>query len=93
MEYKLKMTPEQVLESIEKNVAYAKKFCSNIEFSAEDATRSDPAFLAKAVRLAIKNGATVINIPDTVGYTTPPEMQELISYLIDVYKRQTDMRG
>lgn len=82
MQYKLKMTEEQVLEKTEKLVAYAKNYCSNIEFSAEDATRSDPAFLAKVVDTAIRAGATTINIPDTVGYTTPTEMHDLIAYLI-----------
>ena len=81
MEYKLRMKPEQVLERTAAMVAYAKKYCSNIEFSAEDATRSDPAFLAKVVDLAIRNGATTVNIPDTVGYTTPAEMRALIEYL------------
>ena len=83
MEYKLRMTPEQVLERTAAMVAYAKKYCSNIEFSAEDATRSEPEFLARVVDVAIKNGATVINIPDTVGYTTPEEMRVLIEYLIN----------
>lgn len=82
MEYKLRMSPEQVLEKTANMVAYAKKYCSNIEFSAEDATRSEPEFLAKVVETAIKNGATVVNIPDTVGYTTPAEMKALIEYLI-----------
>ena len=78
MEYKLKMTPEQVLEKTAAMVAYARKYCSNIEFSCEDATRSDWAFMAKVVETAIQNGATVINLPDTVGYTTPDEMRALI---------------
>ena len=82
MEYKLKMTPEQVLEKTAAMVAYAAKKCSNIEFSCEDATRSDWAFMAKVVEAAIKNGATVINLPDTVGYTTPDEMRALIEYMI-----------
>ena len=82
MEYKLRMTPEQVLARTAEMVAHARKYCSNIEFSAEDATRSEPEFLAKVVDAAIKNGATVINIPDTVGYTTPNEMRALIEYLI-----------
>lgn len=82
MEYKLKMSPEGVLERTREMVAYAKNYCSNVEFSAEDATRSDPAFLAKVISAAIASGATVVNIPDTVGYTTPPEMQALIEYLI-----------
>ena len=81
MEYKLRMTPEQVLEKTAAMVAHASKYCSNIEFSAEDATRSDPEFLAKVVDVAIKNGAKVVNIPDTVGYTTPAEMRALIEYL------------
>jgi len=82
MEYKLKMTPDQVLERVNDMVAYAKRYCSNIEFSAEDATRSDLDFLAKVVDIAIRQGATVINIPDTVGYTTPEEMRHRIEYLI-----------
>ena len=78
MEYKLKMTPDQVLERTAAMVAHAKKYVSNIEFSCEDATRSDVDFLIKVVDLAIKNGATVINIPDTTGYTTPDEMRAMI---------------
>lgn len=81
MQYKLKMTEEQVLEKTAAMVAYAAKYCSNIEFSAEDATRSDPDFLVKVFNLAIANGAKVLNVPDTVGYTTPAEMQALIEYL------------
>ncbi|MBE6041419.1 MAG: 2-isopropylmalate synthase [Clostridiales bacterium] len=79
MEYKLKMKPEQVLEQAGKMVAYAKKYCSDIEFSAEDATRSNIDFLKQVVEVAIANGATTINLPDTVGYTTPEEMRYLIS--------------
>ncbi|MDD6160295.1 MAG: 2-isopropylmalate synthase [Oscillospiraceae bacterium] len=82
MQYKLKMTEDEVLERAAAMVAYAKKYCSNIEFSAEDATRSDLQFLAKVVNAAVKNGATVVNIPDTVGYTTPEEMRATIEYLI-----------
>lgn len=81
MEYKLKMSPSQVLENIEAMTKYAKKYVPDVEFSAEDAMRSDPEFLAKAVRAAIKAGATTINIPDTVGYSTPREMAERITYL------------
>ena len=81
MEYKLKMTPEQVLETIFSMVAYAKQYCPDIEFSAEDAMRSDPEFLAKAMHSAIRAGATVINVPDTVGYATPSEMAGMIEYL------------
>ena len=67
MEYKLKMTPEQVLEKTAAMVKYAANYCSNVEFSCEDATRSDYDFMCKVVDAAIKNGATVINLPDTVG--------------------------
>lgn len=81
MEFKLKKSPDEVLEIISEMVSYAKSKCADIEFSAEDATRSEPAFLAKAVETAIRAGATTINIPDTVGYTTPTEMAELIRYL------------
>ena len=81
MEYKLRMKPEEVLEQAGKMVAYAKKYCSNIEFSAEDATRSDLDFLSRVTEIAIANGATTINLPDTVGYTMPDEMRHLIEYV------------
>ncbi|MFQ7282330.1 MAG: 2-isopropylmalate synthase, partial [Christensenellales bacterium] len=81
MEYKLRMTREQVLSQIEEMVGYAKSLCPDVEFSAEDASRSDKAFLAKAFSVAVKAGATVINAPDTVGYATPQEMFEMIDYL------------
>jgi 2-isopropylmalate synthase len=81
MEYKLKMTPEQVLERTGEMVKYARSKCPNIEFSAEDATRSDWDFLVQIVDMAIKSGATYINIPDTVGYTVPEKLAELITYL------------
>lgn len=81
MEYKLKMTREQVLATISEMVAYARARCDDIEFSAEDASRSDPEFLAQCYSAAIAAGATVINVPDTVGYSTPQEMADLISYL------------
>lgn len=83
MDYKLKMTEEEVLARIQYMTSYAKKYCSNIEFSAEDATRSDLAFLAKATETAIAAGATVVNLPDTVGYSTPAEMQQMISYVLE----------
>lgn len=91
MEYKLKMTPEQVLERTAAMTAHAKKYTSNVEFSAEDATRSDPAFLAQVVRTAIQNGATVVNLPDTVGYTTPAEMQALIAYILEQVEEARDI--
>jgi 2-isopropylmalate synthase len=81
MHHKLKMTPEQVLEKTAAMVAYAAKKCPAIEFSAEDATRSEWDFLVKVFETAISSGATVINVPDTVGYTTPEEYAQLITYL------------
>ncbi|TCT16330.1 2-isopropylmalate synthase [Natranaerovirga pectinivora] len=81
MQYKLKKTPEQVLEQATEMVKYAKKFCSDIEFSAEDASRSDKDFLCRVFESVINAGATVINIPDTVGYTTPDEFYDIISYI------------
>ena len=81
MQYKLKMSPEEVLESVRYHVSYTKKFLNNIEFSAEDATRSDWDFLCRVVDTAIKAGANTINIPDTTGYLTPGEYYDLIKYL------------
>ena len=81
MKYKLKKTPDEVILQTGEAVRYAKKYCSNVEFSAEDATRSDPAFLLKVFKAAIDAGATVINVPDTVGYAYPAQMTELITYL------------
>ena len=78
MKYKLKMSPENVLEQTRNMVAYAKKYCSDVEFSAEDATRSRPEFLYRVFEAAIQAGVTVINVPDTVGYTTPDEFYTLI---------------
>lgn len=82
MEYKLKMSPEQVIERTHAMVKHAAKYTSNIEFSCEDAMRSDPDFLVRVCDAAIKSGAKVLNIPDTVGYTTPNEMRDMIEYLI-----------
>ncbi len=82
MKYKLRMTRDQVLNTISEMTAYAKSKCDDIEFSAEDASRSDREFLAQCVSTAIAAGAKTVNIPDTVGYSTPQEMGELIDYLI-----------
>ncbi len=78
MQYKLKKTPEEVLETAYQMVKYAKSFCDDIEFSAEDASRSNPQFLYQVFEAVIKAGATTINVPDTVGYTTPEELSALI---------------
>jgi 2-isopropylmalate synthase len=81
MQYKLKMEPERVLEQAIAMVRYAKRFCEDIEFSAEDATRSSHDFLCRIYEAVIEAGATVINVPDTVGYTTPMEYTQLIHTL------------
>ena len=82
MQYKLKMTPDEVVERADAMTRYARKHCPDLEFSCEDATRSDPDFLVRVIRAAIAAGATVINIPDTVGYTTPAEMRALVEHVI-----------
>jgi len=73
MKVKLQMTPEQVLESIHESVSYARSRVDDVEWSAEDGSRSDHDFLCKCVETAIKAGARTINIPDTVGYAVPHE--------------------
>jgi 2-isopropylmalate synthase len=81
MRYKLRMTPDQVIEQIDQAVRYAKKFVENVQFSAEDAGRTDLAFLAKVAETAIRAGAVVFNVPDTVGYMTPAEYAARFQYL------------
>lgn len=72
---------EEIISMADKSIRFAKKFCDNIEFSPMDATRTEPDFLVEAVQAAIAAGATTVNIPDTVGYTTPGEFAKLIEYL------------
>lgn len=81
MEYKLKMSRDKVLAMAEEAVRYAKGFVQDIEFSAEDASRSNWDFLCQIYAKVIAAGATVINVPDTVGYTTPDEYGALIRYI------------
>jgi len=76
--HKLKMTREEVLRDIADAVAYAKKMTDDVEFSAEDATRTELSFLCEVVRTALEAGATTINIPDTVGYTVPTEYAKIL---------------
>ena len=78
MQYKLKMTRDQVVEKVREMVAYARGLCADVEYSPEDAGRSDPEFLYQVLAVAIESGATTLNIPDTVGYTTPDEFYALI---------------
>ena len=82
MKHKLKMDPEEVVQRVSEMVAYARSLCADVEFSPEDAGRSDPEFLYVVLGEAIKSGATTLNIPDTVGYTTPDEYFKLIDGII-----------
>ncbi len=82
MQYKLRMTREQVVERAREMVSYARSLCEDIEFSPEDGCRSDPDFLVHVLGVAIEAGATTLNIPDTVGYITPAEYYDLMRKLI-----------
>ncbi len=86
MKHKLGKTAEEVLAMTEKAVRHAARYTSNVEFSAEDASRSDWDFLVKVTEVAIDAGATVVNIPDTVGYTQPFDYYAMIKYLWDNVK-------
>ena len=81
MKHKLQLEPERVLEMVKESVSYARKHSDDVEWSAEDATRSDRDFLCKAVETAIAAGARTVNIPDTVGYSVPEEYSKLIAML------------
>ena len=81
MEKKLRMTPQQVLEAAKLAVRYAKQACPDVEFSPEDGSRSDPDFLCRVLEAAIREGATTINIPDTVGYAVPQQFGEFMKQL------------
>jgi len=81
LKYKLRITREQCLEQTRQSVRLAKSFCEDVEFSPEDATRTDPQFLCEVVQAAVDAGATTINIPDTVGYTIPSEYAQTIRML------------
>ena len=81
LEHKLRMTRERVLEEVERAVRQALQHCDDVEFSAEDATRSDWAYLVQVFQVALDAGARTLNVPDTVGYTTPDEMGALFRHL------------
>lgn len=80
-EHKLGMSREQVIERAVAGVELAKRYSDDVEFSAEDAMRTEPAFLAEVFAAVLAAGARTLNVPDTVGYTTPAEMAECIRYL------------
>jgi 2-isopropylmalate synthase len=77
LEYKLRITREQALEQTAESVRFARTFVDDVEFSTEDGTRTDPEFLLKMITVAVQAGATTINIPDTVGYSTPAEYETI----------------
>ncbi|HCD17065.1 MAG TPA: 2-isopropylmalate synthase [Rhodobiaceae bacterium] len=81
MKHKLQMEPDEVMEAVAFSVTRARKYTDNVEWSPEDATRTDPDFLCAVVETAIKAGATTVNIPDTVGYTMPQEYFETVTML------------
>jgi 2-isopropylmalate synthase len=82
MQHKLRMSREQVVQRVREMVSYARSLCEDVEFSPEDAGRSDPEFLYYVLGEAIQAGATTLNIPDTVGYTLPDEFGGLIAGII-----------
>lgn len=81
LKHKLNLNSEEALQRVKTMVTYARNLCPTIEFSAEDATRSDWDYLCRVFETAIKSGATTINIPDTVGYTSPQEYEALFQYI------------
>ncbi len=81
LKFKLRLSRREVLDMIKKSITYARKYLSNIEFSAEDASRTEFPFLVQAVQTAIQAGATTINIPDTVGYALPEEFGDRFQLL------------
>ena len=78
LKYKLRISRQQCLEQARDSVRLAKSLCTDVEFSPEDATRTDPEFLCQVLEAVVEAGATTLNIPDTVGYTMPAEFNELI---------------
>ena len=82
MDYKLKMTRDEVVKTAVESVKYARSLTDNVEFSAEDGSRSDRDFLCKVFEAAIESGATTVNLPDTVGYAIPEEFSELVKYVL-----------
>jgi len=86
MEHKLRMNEEEVIATVKANVARARDHTDNVEYSPEDATRSDPEFVIAVCQAAVEAGATTVNIPDTVGYATPTDYGELIGRVVQDVK-------
>ncbi|HEX3821624.1 MAG TPA: 2-isopropylmalate synthase, partial [Candidatus Sulfotelmatobacter sp.] len=79
LQYKLRLTRDQCIKQAREAIQLAKSFCDDVEFSPEDATRTDPEFLCRVLNAVVEAGATTLNIPDTVGYTVPSEFANLIT--------------
>ena len=90
MEHMLRKTKEEVLHDAKESVRYAKNLCDDIEFSAQDATRTDKDFLIEILKVAVEEGATTINVPDTVGYATPSDYLELLKGVYDKVKGKNE---
>jgi 2-isopropylmalate synthase len=90
-QYKLNMAKEEIIRTAVEGVSYAKSLCDDVEFSPEDASRTEPEFLREVVEAVIAAGATTINVPDTVGYTTPQEFGDLFRFLTTQVKGAADV--
>jgi 2-isopropylmalate synthase len=90
MEHKLRMSEEEVIAAVKSNVGRAHDHTDNVEYSPEDATRSDPEFVIAVCRAAVAAGATTVNIPDTVGYATPSDYGALIRRVVDEVRGERD---
>ena len=90
MEHMLRKSKEEVLKDARESVKYAKKLCDDVEFSAQDATRTDKDFLIEILKVAVEEGATTINVPDTVGYATPSDYLELLKGVYDDVKGKNE---
>jgi len=91
LQYKLKKTRAEVIEMTREAVRLARNFAEEVEFSAEDATRSDVDYLCEVLEVAVAEGATILNVPDTVGYTLPTEFSQLVSTVRERVVRDRDI--
>ena len=83
MKHKLQLNAEEVYQKVIDSVSFARNLCDDVEWSCEDGTRTNLDFMCRTVEAAIKNGASTINIPDTVGYSIPDEFTNIITHLIN----------
>ena len=87
----MRITREQALDQTAEAVQLALTYTDDVEFSTEDGTRTDPDFLVKMITVAVQAGATTINIPDTVGYTTPTENESILQMVSERVKRSENV--